>query len=103
MRTVERVNIRFGRNTVSFAAAGRGHRPWKFRRELLSPCYTTAWDAAGFSNARSAHGDFSAPLAKPRADMGVKPSENFYRGWLASHYPAPCQKSGPVREGRTGG
>jgi DNA polymerase V len=22
----------------------RGRRPWKLRRELLSPCYTTAWD-----------------------------------------------------------
>ena len=44
MRTVDRLNARFSRDTVSFAAAGRRQRPWKLRRELLSPCYTTAWD-----------------------------------------------------------
>jgi DNA polymerase V len=43
MRTVDRLNLRFGRDTVSFAAAGI-RRPWKLRREFLSPCYTTAWD-----------------------------------------------------------
>jgi Domain of unknown function (DUF4113)/impB/mucB/samB family C-terminal domain len=42
MRTVDRLNTRFGRDTVTFAATGR-RRPWKLRRELLSPCYTTAW------------------------------------------------------------
>ena len=35
MRTVDRLNLRFGRDTVSFAATGR-QRPWKLRRELLS-------------------------------------------------------------------
>ena len=44
MRTVDRLNLRFGRDAVSFAAAGRRQRPWKLRREFLSPCYTTAWD-----------------------------------------------------------
>jgi DNA polymerase V len=43
MRTVDRLNLRFGRGTVSFAAAGT-RRPWKLRREFLSACYTTAWD-----------------------------------------------------------
>jgi DNA polymerase V len=43
MRTVDRLNLRFGRDTVSFAVTGR-RRPWKLRREFLSPCYTTAWD-----------------------------------------------------------
>jgi DNA polymerase V len=43
MRTIDRLNTRFGRATVTFAVAGRG-RPWKLRRELLSPCYTIAWD-----------------------------------------------------------
>lgn len=43
MRTVDKLNLRFGRDTVSFAATRR-RRPWKLRRELLSPCYTTAWD-----------------------------------------------------------
>ena len=43
MRTVDRLNTRFGRDTVTFAATGQ-RRPWKLRRERLSPCYTTAWD-----------------------------------------------------------
>ena len=43
MRTVDGLNLRFGRDTVSFAAAGR-RRAWKLRREFLSPRYTTAWD-----------------------------------------------------------
>lgn len=43
MRTVDGLNTRFGRDTVTFAAAGR-RRPWKLRRELFSPCYATAWD-----------------------------------------------------------
>jgi DNA polymerase V len=45
MRTVDRLNGRFGRDTVSFAGAGR-RRSWKVRREFLSPRYTTAWDGA---------------------------------------------------------
>jgi DNA polymerase V len=43
MRTIDRLNPRFGRDTVSFAAAG-SRRLWKLRREFLSPCYATAWD-----------------------------------------------------------
>jgi DNA polymerase V len=43
MRTIDRLNLRYGRDTVSFAAAGR-RRSWKMSREFLSPCYTTAWD-----------------------------------------------------------
>ena len=42
MRTVDRINTRFGRDIVSFAAAGR--RPWKLRQEFVWPCYTTAWE-----------------------------------------------------------
>jgi DNA polymerase V len=41
MRTVDRLNTRFGRGTVTFAATGR-RQPWKLRRELLSPYYATA-------------------------------------------------------------
>ena len=44
MRTLDRLNLRFGRDTVTFAAVGRRQRPWKLRREFLSPRYTTAWD-----------------------------------------------------------
>jgi DNA polymerase V len=43
MRTIDRLNLRFGRNTVGFAAAGR-RQPWKLRREFLSPRFTTAWN-----------------------------------------------------------
>jgi DNA polymerase V len=43
MRTVDRLNLRLGRETVCFAAAG-ARRPWKLRREFLSPSYTTAWE-----------------------------------------------------------
>ena len=43
MRTLDNLNSRFGRNTLTFAAAGR-HQPWKMQRDRLSPCYTTAWD-----------------------------------------------------------
>ena len=43
MRTLDRLNRRFGRDTVTFAVAGI-RRPWKMQRDRLSPCYTTSWD-----------------------------------------------------------
>ena len=43
MRTVDQLNLRLGRDTVTFAAAGI-RRPWKMSRRFLSPCCTTAWD-----------------------------------------------------------
>lgn len=43
MCTVDRLNLRYGRDTVTFAAAG-SRQPWKMSREFVSPCYTTAWD-----------------------------------------------------------
>ena len=43
MRAVDMLNRRFGRETVSFAAAGR-QRAWKLRSEFLSPRFTTNWD-----------------------------------------------------------
>lgn len=43
MRAVDRLNHRFGRDTVTFAAAGvRG--TWKPRSVFRSPRYTTRWD-----------------------------------------------------------
>jgi len=42
METVDRLNGRFGKSTVSFAAEGNG-RSWHMRREYLSPRYTTSW------------------------------------------------------------
>ncbi|MGD8400079.1 MAG: Y-family DNA polymerase [Bacillota bacterium] len=42
MRTLDRLNARYGANTVKSAAQGSGVR-WKLRQEKLSPCYTTRW------------------------------------------------------------
>jgi DNA polymerase V len=43
MRTIDRLNLRFGRDTVSFAVAGR-KQPRTMQRARLSPCYTAAWN-----------------------------------------------------------
>jgi DNA polymerase V len=43
MRALDILNRRFGRDTVSYAAAGIG-RAWKMQRAHLSPRYTTSWD-----------------------------------------------------------
>ena len=42
MRTLDKLNSRYGRNTLTFAAAGR-LQPWKMHRDRLSPRYTTEW------------------------------------------------------------
>jgi len=42
--TVDRLNGRYGRGTLSVAAAGV-RKSWSMRRENLSPCYTTDWNA----------------------------------------------------------
>lgn len=44
MRAIDRLNRRFGRDTVSFAAAGVSRRGWSMQRGSLSPRYTTNWD-----------------------------------------------------------
>jgi DNA polymerase V len=41
--TIDAINSRFGRGTVSFAAAGIS-RPWQMKRSRLSPSFTTRWD-----------------------------------------------------------
>ena len=43
MRVVDALNRRFGRDTVTFAAAGM-RRASKLRSAFRSPCYTTRWD-----------------------------------------------------------
>ncbi|MGE4194184.1 MAG: Y-family DNA polymerase [Pseudodesulfovibrio sp.] len=43
MRTVDALNNRWGRDTVSFAASGI-KRGWRMKREMRSPRYTTVWD-----------------------------------------------------------
>jgi len=42
MSVVDRLNQRYGRNTLSFAVAGRAPG-WKLRSEFISPRYTTSW------------------------------------------------------------
>jgi DNA polymerase V len=42
MRTIDRLNANFGRDTVTFGVMPQS-RPWKLRRDFLSPCYTTSW------------------------------------------------------------
>ena len=40
MTVLDRVNDRYGRNTLKFAVMGDG-QAWKIKQERLSPCYTT--------------------------------------------------------------
>ena len=42
--TMDRINARWGRGTIQVAAAELGEA-WRMRRDQLSPCYTTRWDA----------------------------------------------------------
>ena len=46
MGTLDKLNDRFGRNTVLLASAGLegNSRTWSMRRNLLTPQYTTRWD-----------------------------------------------------------
>ena len=43
MQAVDKLNGRYGRDTVRFAATGVS-RAWKLRREFISPRYTTCWE-----------------------------------------------------------
>jgi DNA polymerase V len=43
MRALDKLNRRFGRDTIGYAAAGAG-RGWSMQRRSLSPRYTTSWD-----------------------------------------------------------
>lgn len=43
MQTVDRVNRRFGTEALFFAGQGIA-RPWRMRREMVSPAYTTKWN-----------------------------------------------------------
>ncbi|ADU61402.1 MAG: Y-family DNA polymerase [Pseudodesulfovibrio sp.] len=44
MRAVDALNARWGRDTVTFAASGSKDAPWRMRREMRSPRYTTVWE-----------------------------------------------------------
>lgn len=43
MCALDRINSRWGRDTMQYAAAGL-KKPWMFKREKLSQAYTTRWD-----------------------------------------------------------
>ena len=43
-RTLDRVNLRFGRDALRLAGAG-GSRSWRMQRQRLTPAYTTDWQA----------------------------------------------------------
>jgi DNA polymerase V len=43
MRTMDRINAKYGRDTLTIGATGR-RRAWKLRRDFLSPCFTTKWE-----------------------------------------------------------
>jgi DNA polymerase V len=43
MRTIDALNRQHGRNTLSFATAGKQHG-WKLRSDHLSPRFTTRWE-----------------------------------------------------------
>ena len=42
MRRIDEMNVRMGKDTISYGASGI-KRPWKMRRQKLSPSYTTDW------------------------------------------------------------
>ena len=42
MSALDRINNRWGRNTMQFAAAGLD-KPWGMKRSYKSPAYTTSW------------------------------------------------------------
>lgn len=43
MNALDRINARWGRDTVHYAVSGF-KKPWTFKRGYLSPAYTTRWD-----------------------------------------------------------
>ncbi len=51
MEALDRLNQRYGRNTVVIASAGTS-RSWGMRRECMSPCYTTSWSDVPVAQAR---------------------------------------------------
>jgi DNA polymerase V len=43
MKTMDRINSKYGQNTIKVAAQGSSAK-WKLRQEKLSQCYTTRWN-----------------------------------------------------------
>lgn len=40
----EKINAKFGKNTMRFASEGSLNAPWKSKQNKKSPCYTTKWE-----------------------------------------------------------
>lgn len=51
MRTFDKINARFGRDTLVYAAMGINPK-WKARRDNHSPCYTSDWNELAVARAR---------------------------------------------------
>ncbi|SFU67532.1 Y-family DNA polymerase [Nitrosospira multiformis] len=51
MQTMDALNARYGRNTVSIFSSS-APKPWAMRREAMSPCYTTRWSDVPVAHAR---------------------------------------------------
>ena len=43
MRTLDQINLRYGKGTLLSAACGIRRNKWKLRQQQKSPCYTTDW------------------------------------------------------------
>jgi len=43
MKAVDRINIKWGSNTIKYASSGL-EQSWRMKRAKLSPRYTTNWD-----------------------------------------------------------
>jgi DNA polymerase V len=51
MKTMDALNSRYGRNTVSVFTPS-SPKPWAMRRETMSLCYTTRWSDVPVAHAR---------------------------------------------------
>ena len=53
MATLDGLNLRYGRGTVSMASAGLAgeHRAWVMKQERRTPAYTTCWDDVAVAKA----------------------------------------------------
>ena len=53
MATLDGLNLRYGRGTVSMASAGMAgdRRTWSMKQERRTPAYTTCWDDVAVARA----------------------------------------------------
>jgi DNA polymerase V len=77
MRTIDRLNLRFGRDTVSFAAA-ECRRPWKLRRECRPATRPRGMSCCGF-RAQSHAVDREAGRRRMAVDLTKRVEEPRFR------------------------